>query len=430
MARKLSLVAIVLLLVGSVVTWYVTREKLPAPIRIATAMEGGLYYQVGVGLRPFLERHAQRDVEILVTHGSVEDRELVLRGEAELAILQGSAVELDGLIAVAPLYRDLVHVVVRSGQDLASIQDLQGRRVILGPEGSGMRESAKALLSHYGVEVAGGDDSRRYFKDLLTTDFDAAIVTTGLLNPDLGEVLASGRFELLPVLGADALSIRHRYFTPHEIPRGFYREGPPVPPADVPTVATINFLAVRRDAPDLLVTSVLRALYEYDLRQLVPTAVPWREAAEWDDLPIHGAALDYFQPYRGLGILASLMESLAALKELLFALGAGLYLLWAHWKRRQRRELELAIQTDKDRLDAFLSQTMQIEREQMTCTDSQELRKYLARVTEIKLRALEELTLEELRGDVTFTIFLQQCADLARKIQSKVIALEDRPQSG
>lgn len=69
---------------------------------------------------------------------------------------------------------------------------------------------------------------------------------------------------------------------------------------------------------------------------------------------------------------------------------------------------------------------LEIEREQMTASESNELRKYLGRVTEIKLRALEELALEELRGDVTFTIFLQQCADLARKIQSKVIALEDR----
>ncbi|MEE8525369.1 MAG: TAXI family TRAP transporter solute-binding subunit, partial [Thermoanaerobaculia bacterium] len=361
------------LLVGSVVAWYVTREKLPAKIRIATAMEGGLYYQVGVGLRPFLEQHAKREVEILVTQGSVEDRELLLRGEADLAILQGGAVELDGLVAVAPLYRDLVHVVVRRDRGLESIRDLQGRSVVLGPEGSGMRESAKAVLRHYGIEVADEGDSTRYFMDLATEDLDAAVVTTGLLNPDLGELLASGSFTLLPVLDAEALAIRHRYFTPQEIPRGFYREGPPVPAENVPTVATVNFVAVRKDASSLLVTSVLRALYEYDLRRLVPTAVPWREAVEWDDLPIHPAALDYFQPYRGLGILASFMESLAALKELLFAFGAGLYLLWAHWKRRQSRELETALQADKDRLDAFLSQTMQIEREQMTATDPQEL---------------------------------------------------------
>ena len=37
-----------------------------------------------------------------------------------------------------------------------------------------------------------------------------------------------------------------------------------------------------------------------------------------------------------------------------------------------------------------------------------------------KLRAIEELTHEDLRADTSFSIFLQQCANLTRKIQSKI----------
>jgi hypothetical protein len=57
----------------------------------------------------------------------------------------------------------------------------------------------------------------------------------------------------------------------------------------------------------------------------------------------------------------------------------------------------------------------------MDAEDPQELENYLDEITRIKLRALEELTHEDLRSDRTFSIFLMQCANLIRKIQSKII---------
>lgn len=283
-----------------------------------------------------------------------------------------------------------------------------------------MRTTARAILRHYRVEPAPVEPVS-YFGDLLDDGtLDAAIVTTGLLNPDLGRLLATGEYDLIPILDADALSIRHRHFTPVTIPRGFYLEGPAVPPADVPTVATTSFMAARAGFSDLIVEATLDALYEGDLQRQVPTAMSRQDAARWQDFPIHPASRSYFQPYGGLEILANFMESLAALKELVFALAACLYLLWAQWQRGKRRELKKAFQVDKDRLDVFLNRTMEIERAQVEVEDPAQLECYLDQVTAIKLQALDELTHEELRGDMTFAIFLQQCADLARKIQAKI----------
>ena len=168
--------------------------------------------------------------------------------------------------------------------------------------------------------------------------------------------------------------------------------------------------------------ATLDALYNNDLRSQIPNLFPRVTAATWSELPTHPATRSYFQPYSGIGLLANFMESLAALKELLFALGAGLYLIWAHLQRVKQRERDQAAQAEKDRLDVFLSQTIRIEREYAQSETPELFRSQLTEVTELKLRALEELTNEELRGDVNFSIFLQQCAHLTLRIETKLRA--------
>ena len=75
----------------------------------------------------------------------------------------------------------------------------------------------------------------------------------------------------------------------------------------------------------------------------------------------------------------------------------------------------------KERLDAFLDQTLRIERDQMGTDDADVLQRLLDEVTTIKLDALQEFTDEELRGDQSFSIFLMQCANLINKIQIKIM---------
>jgi hypothetical protein len=193
-----------------------------------------------------------------------------------------------------------------------------------------------------------------------------------------------------------------------------------VPDADLATIATTSVLAARRDAPARLVQAALDAVYEHDLRRVLPTLIGRDVAATWTELPRHPAAADYFDPYAGLGLLANFMESLAALKELLFALGAAAYLGWNRYRRREEEQRAIVVRREKERLDALLDETIRVEREQMESDSPSALRGYLDVVTGIKLQALEELTHEDLRGDVRFAIFLQQCANLIRKIQAKL----------
>jgi hypothetical protein len=53
--------------------------------------------------------------------------------------------------------------------------------------------------------------------------------------------------------------------------------------------------------------------------------------------------------------------------------------------------------------------------------DVDELQEDLDKVTAIKLEALQELTEAEMRCDLAFSIFLDQCASLINKTQLKIL---------
>jgi TRAP transporter TAXI family solute receptor len=417
--------AAIVVIVACVTVWLTTHETLPRTIRIATGEKTGLYHDFGEALAPPLGERTGRDVEVRVTPGSETNRQLLDQGEVDLALLQAGFLKPRECSIVAPLYPEPIHVIVRKGSGIEKTADLVGRRIALGPKGSGMRVAAQRFLRHYGVDPEGIADNERYFADLLDDpNLDGAIVVAGFLHRDLTRVLGSGQFDLLPIKDAEAVALKDPHLHTFTIPRGLYAESPAVPDRPIPTLTTTAVLVVRRDAPDVLVDATLRSIHEEGLGLDFPMLIPRKQITEWMPIPMHPAAREFFYPEDHMGWLANVMESLAAMKELLFALGAGLYLLWLRCRSLKEREREEHLQAQKDRLDRFLTETLEIEVAQMDTTDPKRLQSLLDQVTGIKLRALKELTAEELRGDRTFSIFLLQCSNLSNNIQLKILNRE------
>ena len=407
----------------AVVIGMLRHEPLPRNLAIATGEEGGLYYAIGTDLQSSFRRSINRVPNVLATAGSVENVELLRRGEAQLAIIQGGAVGLDNLTVITPLYPEMVLIIARKDRGLESVMDLVGKNVALGRTGSGMRASAIGLLARFEIapEELGRNDL--YFTHLLDTpELDAAIVTTGIENRDVNKVLETDQFMLLPILDATAIEMRDPYFRQMELPKGLFSERPAVPQTATPTLATTSYMVCNEAARPELVDAALVAIHEENLRLRVPTLIPRRESTQWVTTRMHPRAHRYFHPSDDLGFMTNVMETLAAGKELLFALGAGIYLLWRRWRSLRDRENQQDINRQKETLDRFLEETLRIESSQMTTTDVEKLQTMLDDVTRIKLKALHEFTEEELRGDRSFFIFLTQCANLISKIQLKIVS--------
>jgi TRAP transporter TAXI family solute receptor len=412
-----------LVFVGSLLFWMFRSEGLPQTVRIATAEVPGVYHLVGEQIEKSLGDRLDRIIEIVTTQGSVDNFRQLNAGKVDLAIVQGGTVPIQDVSVVTPLYPESLIVIVRKSRDIETIPDLADRNVALGWEGSGNRISAIKVLDHFGIRDHEIGKNRLHFKRLADDpSLDAALAIAGVGHRDLVEILASNEYRLHPVESARAIDMVHPFLRYSEIPQGLFAERPAVPAETIPTVSTIAYLVVRNEAPEQLVRAALAAVHEESLRLTIPTLIPRHEVLKWVSTRMHPVAQQYFNPSDDIGVMANVMESLAATKELIFAFGAGLYLLWHRWRRLKEREIQEAINRQKEHLDSFLEKTLRIEAAQMTTSDVPQLRKYLDQVIGIKLEALREFTEEELRGDQAFSIFLTQCANLISTIQMRIIA--------
>ncbi|MBT4846329.1 MAG: TAXI family TRAP transporter solute-binding subunit [Planctomycetaceae bacterium] len=420
--RKWVSLSIVMLFVSSLLMWFFGRTDIPDVILIATGEQGGLYHKFGEYIQIPLERRLDRPVKLLSTEGSVDNFRRVRQGEVTFGIVQGGAVAIEELSVVTPLFPDFVFVIVRSDGEINDLSDLAGSDIALGRSGSGSRISALQVLEHFDIHEDDLGDNDRYFMDLLDDpSLEGAIMTTGIENPDLHAVLSGDRFKLLPVLNAEAIELAHPFFRKSQIPRGYFGDKVPIPSESITTITTNAFLVTKSDTPREIVRHVLGVVHEESLKQKVPTLISREDATAWTSTKLHPAANEYFNPSNQIGWVRDILESVTTMKELLVAMGTGIYLLWRRWKRLKEEERNELRNKQRDRLDWFLSQTLLIEQAQMNASDIEELQEYLDKVTTIKLEALQELTEAEMRSDLAFSIFLDQCASLINKIQLKIL---------
>jgi len=415
-------IAVVLLFISSLGAWFFGRDTMPRVIRVGTGEEGGLYQKIGEAIQAGLENRVSSKVIIESTEGSLDNYQKVLEGEMELGIVQGGSVPLQQLSVVTPLFPDYVFVIVRKDGPIKAIPDLVGHQISLGLPGSGSRISALQVLAHFDIQADDLGNRKNYFTELLVDpDLDGAIMTTGIGNPDLRKLLSTNQFILLPVLNAEAIELAHPFFHTAEIPSGFFGERVSIPKEPTVTVTTNAFLVARDSASREMIREILAVIHEGNLKMDVPTLISRDDVNSRISTQLHPAALEYFNPSDNIGWLREILESMNSAKELIVALGTGIYLVWRRWRQLKEEEIQEAFHKQRDRLDWFLSQTLLVEQQQMDTTDVDELQEYLDKVTTIKLQALQELTEAEMRSDQAFSIFLDQCAGLINKIQLKIL---------
>jgi len=296
--------AIVLALLMFVVAFTLFRflpRPMPRRIRIASGPADAVYHEFSEEYARLLGGNTKRSASVLSTEGSVENARRLLSGEIEMALLQENAISDAQIAHVAPLYDEVVCFVVRKGRGIAALDDLADKNVSLGRRESGMRlSSLKILETHGKVPIKRLRKNEAYFTDLLTDkDLDAAIVTIAPQDDDLRELASNGQFELLSF--EDALLDRlspFPSFRRYTIRKGDFQiespAGGPVPPEDVCTLATTTFLAVRRDAPNVLVTKMLETLYGDNTLVKDFGLITAEDAIHWREYALHPAASEFF----------------------------------------------------------------------------------------------------------------------------------------
>ena len=272
---------------------------------LATGDASGAYFPAGIALcrvvnvdRP---THGLRCAALL-SEGSVANLDALRAGEVELALAQSDAQDaawrgadafagegpFEGLRSVASLFPEPLTLIAAEGAGIAGLGDLLGKRVNLGPAGSGQRAMVEALMGRLGWRNSAFADAGA----LPTAEAVAALcegrmdaIFLAIAHPALAvqEATAACGGALVPVEGPQvaALVAANPFYFATEIPGGLYA-GAPDPAPSFGVAAT---LVTREDLPAGVVETVLGAIldalaplagFEPVLAALDPEAMPRR----------------------------------------------------------------------------------------------------------------------------------------------------------
>lgn len=244
-------------------------------LSIGTAGTGGIYYPLGGALASLLSlADSVRQYTAEVTGGSVENINRLREGQIDLGFsLSVSIYEayhggedygqaFSSLRVVAPLYPNMVHILVPRGSNASSLGDLVGGKISVGSAGSGTEEVARQLLGAYGMSYDDIDARFLTFSEsaasLRDGAIDAAIISVGFPAAAVLEATTTGGARLLSFEPdrVETLTARYPYYSPGVIPRGTYSGMD----SDVATVAMMNWIVATEGLDADVVTGLLDIL--------------------------------------------------------------------------------------------------------------------------------------------------------------------------
>jgi len=245
------------------------------PFEITGGNRAGVYYNYGDQLAQAMSRDLGMNVAVIESQGSVENLQRVGSGRALVGFAQGDT-SVDALRgqgsftkplpirAVARVYDEYVHVVVRAGSDVESIADLAGRRISLGAPSSGVQVIAARVLGASGIgpgavtnAALGLDES---IEAMIRGDIDGFFWVGGLPTPGIERLMQSMPIRMLPIDAetVDRVNEGHAgVYKLADFPADVYDLGEPVVTMTVP-----NYLVTSEVAPDAVIYDVLRELFD------------------------------------------------------------------------------------------------------------------------------------------------------------------------
>ncbi len=245
---------------------------------MATGGTGGTYYPLGGAMAAAWSNNIDGlTATVQSTGASVENIRLLSDGQTELAMamngpaqaaVQGQGDFADALTnfaAVGVIYPEVMQVISPKSTGIKTIGDLAGKRVSIGPPGSGTASSAIKILQAYGIDP---DKDIEKFQDtfadaankLKDGQLDAAFAVLAVPAANVIEIGTATPVTIVDIEGAglEKLLAEAPAFSAYEIPGGTY-EGQD---ETAYTVSQWAVLYVQKDLDEDLIYNLTKVMYE------------------------------------------------------------------------------------------------------------------------------------------------------------------------
>ncbi|MGW6572781.1 TAXI family TRAP transporter solute-binding subunit [Streptomyces sp. NPDC054945] len=290
-------------------------------LRLATGPEGGPYNAFGQALARAVAASG-RGIEIVPvsTAASVDNLRKLDDGSVELALAMADAAE-DAVLgrepfprpavatALARVYVNYTHLLVRADGPVRSVRDLAGRAVAAGAAGSGVQVVAERVLRATGLSGAPASEAAADERQLGLApsvsalregSVDALFWSGGVPTPALADLARELPLRFLP-LDAHVGALRERYgpvYTAVTLPAGVYGLTEPVG-----TIGVGNYLLARADVAQGVVRDLLQVVFDRwrDLLREVTAGARLepRFAISTGEVPLHPGAVAHYRSVYG-----------------------------------------------------------------------------------------------------------------------------------
>ncbi len=264
-----------ILLVGSVsvftVFWFFHSAP-PHTIVITTGPEGSAFQKSAEKYRTILARNGIK-LKILPSAGSLENLKRLGNPafRVDIGFVQAgvtNGIDTDNLVSLGSVANEPLLIFYHSTTPLDLLSELNGKRLAIGPVGSGTRFLASALLAANGIEPGGKTalldlDADIASKALLTGAVDAVfLMSDSASTENMRDLLRAPDVRLFNFTQADGYTRRIHYLNKVELPQGAIDFGKNIPAQDVSLVAPTVELIARTKLHPALVDLLIEAARE------------------------------------------------------------------------------------------------------------------------------------------------------------------------
>ena len=273
LGRTASLIAIVLIVVVTAfAAYWFFHSAPPDTITITSGPAGSIFQMNAEKYRKILARNGVK-LKILPSQGSQENLKRLTNPSfhVDIGFVQGGVtggLKIDDLVSLGSISHQPLLVFYRSNESIDLLSQLAGRRLAIGPEGSGTHTIALILLAANGIQQGGSTE----LTDLEADDAVKAL-TEGKVDAvfmmgesasvqNMRTLLRTDGVHLFDFTQADGYTRRINYLNKLELPKGSIDLGKDIPSHDITLIGPTVELIARPDLHPALSDLLIEAAQE------------------------------------------------------------------------------------------------------------------------------------------------------------------------
>ncbi|HEY4374045.1 MAG TPA: TAXI family TRAP transporter solute-binding subunit [Burkholderiales bacterium] len=264
-------IAVVVAIVIALIVHF-SHPSAPDTLIISTGPDGSSFSLYAQRYAKVLARNGVK-LQIVSSQGSLENLQRLNnpKFKVDVGFVQGGVAapqDTENLVSLGSISYVPMMVFYRSRKPVDKLSAFTGKRIAIGPEGSGTRALALTLLKGNGIVTGGktelldlaGEDAA---DALLSGKIDAALLMGDSATPPImRKLLTSTAVRLLNFSQADAYTRRYPYLTKLALPMGSFDVGKNLPAEDYALIGPTVELIARDDLAPALSDLLIEAARE------------------------------------------------------------------------------------------------------------------------------------------------------------------------